>query len=52
MEDEKMKKYKEPELQIIIFESANIVTESNNLYTPGDGSNTGGAEGNLGWDDL
>ena len=50
MEDEKMKKYEEPELQIIIFESANIVTESNNLYTPG--SNTGGAEGNLGWGDL
>ena len=45
-----MMKYQEPELEIITFIASNIVTESNNLYTPG--SNTGGNEGGLGWDDL
>ena len=51
MEDEKMIRYQEPEMEIITFIASNIVTESN-LYTPGDGSNTGGNEGGLGWDDL
>ena len=43
-----MIKYQEPEMEIIIFESANVVTEST-LYEPGDGSSTGGNEGSAGW---
>ena len=43
--------YQEPEMEIILFTTTNIVTESN-LYTPGNGSNTGGNEGGLGWDQL
>jgi hypothetical protein len=49
MEDEKMIRYQEPEMEIITFIASNVVTESN-LYTPG--GNTGGNEGGLGWDDL
>lgn len=51
MEDEKMMRYHEPEMEIVTFIENNIVTESN-LYEPGDGSNTGGLEGNLDLDDL
>lgn len=43
-----MMKYQEPEMEIIRFESTNVVTEST-LYIPEDGSNTGGNEGNAGW---
>ena len=43
--------YQEPEMEIIRFESTNIVTEST-LYTPEGENNAGGNEGGLGWDDL
>lgn len=43
-----MKTYQEPEMEIIQLVSVNVITESN-LYTPGDGSNTGGNEGSAGW---
>lgn len=46
-----MLKYQEPEMEIVTFETTNIVTESN-LVTPGDGSNTGGNEGNAGYDEF
>ena len=46
-----MKKYQQPEMEIIICGVIDTIIDSN-LYIPGDGSNTGGNEGGLGWDDL
>ena len=45
-----MVKYKQPEMEIIEFATVDTITDSNHLYKPG--SNTGGDEGQLGWDDL
>lgn len=46
-----MMKYQEPEMEITQFETVNTITDST-LYTPEDGTNIGGNEGDLGWDDL
>lgn len=51
MEEEKMIKYQQPEMEVIEFGMVDTITDSN-LYVPGNGSNTGGNEGGLGWDDL
>lgn len=46
-----MKKYQQPEMEIIEFGVIDTITDSN-LYTPGDGNGAGGNEGGLGWDEL
>lgn len=47
-----MMKYQKPEMEVTHFEKVETVTDSNTLYVPGDGSNTGGNEGSTGWDKL
>ena len=50
-----MKRYQEPEMELIRFESVNTTVETSpgGLYVPGDGSNTGGGTGESGgWGDL
>lgn len=48
-----MRRYQEPEMEIIRFESVNTAGEDSTLYLPGDGNNTGGGTGETGgWDEL
>lgn len=46
-----MKKYQQPEMEVIEFEVIDTITDSN-LYTPEDELNAGGNEGKLDWDEL
>ena len=45
-----MRKYQEPQMNILELLSEDIITESN-LYEPGNGTNTGGNEGSD-WNDF
>ena len=53
MEGDKMKRYQEPEMELIKFESVNTTVETSpgGLYVPG--TNIGGGTGESGgWDNL
>ena len=53
MEGDNMKRYQEPEMELIRFESVNTAVEDSTLYLPGNGSNTGGGTGESGgWGDF